>query len=197
MKYLIVGLGNIGDEYAETRHNVGFQVVDELARSADGTWKNVTLGSICEIKHKSRTLILLKPNTYMNLSGKSVAYWMQKEKITLENILVIVDEIQLDLGVVRLRGKGSDGGHNGLRDIQAVLNTTDYARLRIGVGKNFHEGGQVRYVLGKWNNEERKLLPEIYRTAVQAIQSFVTIGLKRTMDSVNAVTIKPKPSPDK
>ena len=197
MKYLIVGLGNIGDEYAETRHNVGFQVIDELARSADGTWKNGTLGSICEIKHKSRILVLLKPNTYMNLSGKSVAYWMQKEKIPLENVLVIVDEIQLDLGVIRLRGKGSDGGHNGLRDIQAMLNTTEYARLRVGVGKNFQEGGQVRYVLGKWNSEERRLLPDIHKAAVQAIQSFVTIGLKRTMDSVNAITIKPKSEPEK
>jgi len=148
MKYLVVGLGNIGEEYAETRHNIGFKVVDELAASSAATWKSVTLGSMTEVKHKGRTLLLLKPNTYMNLSGKAVNYWLQKEKIPVENMLVILDEIQLDLGTVRLRGKGTDGGHNGLKDIQAQLGTTEYARLRVGVGKNFHPGGQVNYVLG-------------------------------------------------
>ena len=197
MKYLIVGLGNIGEEYAETRHNVGFQVVDELARTAEVSWKNATLGSISEMKYKSRTLVLLKPNTYMNLSGKSVSYWMQKEKIPIENILVIVDEIQLDLGVIRLRGKGSDGGHNGLKDIQTTLNTVDYARLRIGIGKNFHEGGQVRYVLGKWNKEEMKILPGIMQAAGEAIKLFTTIGLKRTMDQVNATAAQQKPEKEK
>jgi len=193
MKYLIVGLGNIGDEYATTRHNVGFQVVDELARASEATWKSVTLGSMTEVKHKGRTLILLKPNTYMNLSGKSVAYWMQKEKITIENLLVIVDEIQLDLGVIRLRGKGSDGGHNGLSDIQQVLNTTEYARLRIGIGKNFNLGGQINYVLGKWTAEEQKIMPAILKAACAAIQSFVYIGLKRSMDQVNATAAQTKP----
>ena len=193
MKFLIVGLGNIGDEYATTRHNVGFQVVDELARASEATWKSVTLGSMTEVKHKGRTLILLKPNTYMNLSGKSVAYWMQKEKISIENLLVIVDEIQLDLGVIRLRGKGSDGGHNGLNDIQQVLNTTEYARLRIGIGKNFNLGGQVNYVLGKWTAEEQKVLPVILKAACNAIQSFVSIGLKRSMDQVNATAAQTKP----
>jgi PTH1 family peptidyl-tRNA hydrolase len=193
MKFLIVGLGNIGDEYATTRHNVGFQVVDELARASEASWKSVTLGSMTEVKHKGRTLILLKPNTYMNLSGKSVAYWMQKEKISIENLLVIVDEIQLDLGVIRLRGKGSDGGHNGLNDIQQVLNTTEYARLRIGIGKNFNLGGQVNYVLGKWTAEEQKVLPVILKAAYNAIQSFVSIGLKRAMDQVNATAAQTKP----
>lgn len=194
MKYLIAGLGNIGDEYAETRHNIGFQVVDHLAKELDGTWKNVTLGQVAEVKYRSRTLILLKPNTYMNLSGKAILYWMQKEKIPLENILVILDEIQLDPGVIRLRGKGSDGGHNGLKDIQTQLNTTEYARLRVGIGKNFPVGGQVRYVLGAWNNEEKKIMPTILDACNDAIKAFVSIGLKRAMDKVNAggVQIKPK-----
>lgn len=192
MKYLIVGLGNIGDEYAETRHNVGFKVVEALASALDGTWKNVTLGSMAEVKHKGRILLLLKPNTYMNLSGKAVNYWIQKEKIPLENLLVIVDEIQLDLGTIRLRGKGTDGGHNGLKDIQAQLNTTEYARLRIGVGKNFHPGGQVNYVLGKWNKEELTLLPEVLKSGAEAIKTFVSIGLKRAMDQVNATAAQLK-----
>ena len=188
MKYLIVGLGNIGEEYAETRHNIGFKVVDELAASSNATWKGVTLGSMTEVKHKGRILILLKPNTYMNLSGKAVNYWLQKEKIPVENLLVIVDEIQLDLGTVRLRGKGTDGGHNGLKDIQAQLGTTEYARLRIGVGRNFHPGGQVNYVLGQWNKEEKAILPEVLRAGAEAIKTFVSIGLKRAMDQVNATT---------
>jgi PTH1 family peptidyl-tRNA hydrolase len=188
MKYLIAGLGNIGAEYAETRHNIGFQVVDQMAQDASVPWKSVTLGSMTEIKHRGRTLLLLKPNTYMNLSGKSVAYWLQKEKIPIENLLVIVDEIQLDLGTIRLRGKGSDGGHNGLKDIHEVLGTSEYARLRVGIGKNFNLGGQVNYVLGHWTTEERKVLPEIITAASTAIKSFVSIGLKRTMDKVNRIT---------
>jgi PTH1 family peptidyl-tRNA hydrolase len=195
MKYLIAGLGNIGSEYAETRHNIGFKVVEELASSLEGEWKNVTLGSIAEVRHKGRILILLKPNTYMNLSGKSVNYWMQKEKIPIENLLVVVDEIQLDLGTIRLRGKGTDGGHNGLKDIQAQLNTTEYARLRIGVGKNFHQGQQVNYVLGKWTDEEIKVLPDILKAGADAVKSFVSIGLKRAMDQVNATANQIKPDP--
>ena len=193
MKYLIAGLGNIGAEYADTRHNIGFNVVDELASSLEGTWKNATLGSIAEVKHKGRILILLKPNTYMNLSGKAVHYWMQKEKIPVENLLVIVDELQLDLGTIRLRGKGSDGGHNGLKDIQAQLGTIDYARLRIGIGKNFHPGGQVNYVLGKWSKEEAALIPEVLKAGAEAIKTFVSIGLKRSMDQVNAINAQVKP----
>ena len=193
MKYLIAGLGNIGPEYAETRHNIGFKVVEELASSLEGSWKSATLGSIAEVKHKGRTLILLKPNTYMNLSGKAVNYWMQKEKIPLENLLVILDEIQLDLGSIRLRGKGTDGGHNGLKDIQAQLNTTEYARLRIGVGKNFHPGQQVNYVLGTWSREEELLLPEVLKAGAEAIKTFVSIGLKRAMDKVNATANQIKP----
>ena len=185
MKYLIAGLGNIGPEYALTRHNIGFQTVDVLAAQLEAKWKSATLGQIAEAKYKSRTLILLKPNTYMNLSGKSVAYWWQKEKIPIENLLVIIDEIQLQLGTVRLRGKGSDGGHNGLKDVQAQLNTQEYARLRVGIGKEFPMGGQVRYVLGQWTDEELKILPDILNSAAEAVKAFVSIGLNRAMDKVN------------
>ena len=192
MKYLIVGLGNIGAEYAETRHNVGFKVVDALATELNANWKNVSLGSVAEAKYKSRVLILLKPNTYMNLSGKSVAYWLQKEKIPVENLLVILDEIQLELGTIRLRGKGTDGGHNGLKDIQDQLSTIDYARLRMGIGKKFHPGGQVNYVLGQWSDEEKKILPDILKAGSDAIKAFVSIGLKRAMEQVNATAAQIK-----
>jgi len=192
MKYLIAGLGNIGDEYAATRHNIGFQVVDHLANDMGATWKSVTLGQVAEAKYKGRTLILLKPNTYMNLSGKSVNYWLQKEKIPLENLLVIVDEIQLDPGTIRLRGKGTDGGHNGLKDVQEQLATTEYARLRVGIGKNFLPGGQIKYVLGRWSSDEMKILPGILASCAEAIKSFTTIGLKRAMEEVNTSS-KPKP----
>ncbi len=196
MKYLIAGLGNIGAEYAETRHNVGFMVVDELATALGATWKTATLGAIAEARHKGRILILLKPNTYMNLSGKAVAYWLQKEKIPIENLLVIVDEIQLDPGTIRLRGKGSDGGHNGLGDIQAHLQTTEYARLRVGIGKNFSPGGQVKYVLGPWLPDEQKILPDILKAGAEAVKTFVSIGLKRAMDQVNAIGARiPKEKP--
>ena len=192
MKYLIAGLGNIGDEYAITRHNIGFQVVDHLASQSNAVWKNATLGQITEIKYKGRTLILLKPNTYMNLSGKSVAYWLQKEKIPVENLLVIVDEIQLDPGIIRLRGKGTDGGHNGLKDVQAQLNSIEYARLRVGIGRNFTLGGQVNYVLGKWSSDEVKILPNILEASSDAIKAFVSIGLKRAMELVNSSPSKSK-----
>jgi len=193
MKYLIAGLGNIGEEYAATRHNIGFQVVDHLASSLGASWKSATLGQIAEAKFKGRTLILLKPNTYMNLSGKSVLYWLQKEKIPIENLLVIVDEIQLEQGTLRLRGKGTDGGHNGLTDVQAQLNTTEYARLRVGIGKDFPVGGQIKYVLGRWTAEELKILPGILESAVEAVKAFVSIGLKRSMEQVNS---SPKPKPE-
>ncbi len=186
MKYLIAGLGNIGDEYADTRHNVGFQVIDQLASSIGATWKSATLGSVAEGKYKGRILVLLKPNTYMNLSGKSVAYWMQKEKIPLEKILVVLDELQLDLGTIRLRGKGTDGGHNGLKDLQEQLNTAEYARLRIGIGKNFPLGGQINYVLGRWSADELKIMPAVLDAGAEAVKTFVSIGLKRAMDQINA-----------
>lgn len=197
MKYLIVGLGNIGAEYENTRHNVGFKVVEGLANELDASWKQVTLGSMAEARHKGRTLLLLKPNTYMNLSGKAVKYWMDKEKIPLENILVVLDEIQLDLGVVRMRGQGSDGGHNGLKDIQAQLQTNNYPRLRVGIGKNFPMGGQVKYVLGAWSSEETVMLQDVIKASTEAIKQFVSIGLKRAMDQVNAVSTQPKEKKNK
>jgi len=184
MKYLIVGLGNIGDKYSDTRHNVGFEVVDQIAESKKGTWKTENLGSISRIKHKGRTLILLKPSTYMNLSGKSVRYWLQKEKIEKSNLLVIVDDIHLDFGKVRLRGKGSDAGHNGIKDINQMLGS-DYARIKVGIGAKFSKGRQVDYVLGEWSKEERKELPSLLSHVGEAALSFASIGLAHTMSAFN------------
>jgi len=185
MKYLIAGLGNIGGEYDNTRHNIGFDVVDHLAEQNDGKWKVDTLGSICEIKHKGRTLVLLKPSTYMNRSGKAINYWMTKKKIQKDNLLVIVDDLHLDLGKMRLRGKGSDGGHNGLKDIQQVLGGNKYPRLKFGIGKDFRPGQQVDFVLGKWTDEENEKLPKLIKKAAEAAKSFATIGLKFSMEQFN------------
>lgn len=185
MKYLIVGLGNIGSDYDDTRHNIGFDVVDMMAKDASASWKQETLGDITEIKHKGRTLVLLKPSTYMNLSGKAMKYWMEKKKIPVENTLVIVDELQLGLGVIRLKSKGSDGGHNGLKDIAARLGSTKYPRLRVGIGKDFRRGQQVDYVLGKWNAKEKDELIEVIPRACEAAKSFAAVGLKFTMEKFN------------
>lgn len=185
MKYLIVGLGNIGSEYEHTRHNIGFEIVEKAAEILGSSFKTETLGSIAEGKWKGRTLVLLKPSTYMNLSGKSVSYWQQKLKIPIENLLIIVDDIHLDLGKCRLRDKGSDGGHNGLKDIQEKLGHSNYIRLRVGVGNDFNQGQQVSYVLGKWKKEEKEAVDKILEKGVNAIKNFCTIGLKLTMDSLN------------
>jgi PTH1 family peptidyl-tRNA hydrolase len=185
VKYLIVGLGNIGSEYDKTRHNIGFDIVNKAVQDLDTGFKTETLGSVAEAKWKGRTLVFLKPSTYMNLSGKAVHYWMQKLKIPLENLLVIVDDIHLDLGKLRLRDKGSDGGHNGLKDIQTKLGHSNYVRLRVGVGKDFFPGQQVQYVLGKWKKEEEKAVEEMIEKSVAAIKNFSTIGLKLTMDQLN------------
>lgn len=185
MKYLVVGLGNIGGEYDNTRHNIGFDVADYLADQHEGKWKTDTLGDVCEIKHKGRTIVLLKPSTYMNRSGKAVNYWMTKKKIQKENLLVIVDDLHLDLGKLRLRAKGSDGGHNGLKDIQQVLGGSNYPRLKFGIGNNFHSGQQVDFVLGKWSNEEKDILQKMIKKAADASKSFATIGLKFTMEQFN------------
>ena len=185
MKYLIVGLGNMGMDYDDTRHNVGFEVVDALAKAAEVSFKNDTLGDLATIKHKGRTLILLKPSTYMNLSGKAVRYWLQKEKIKQENLLIVVDELQLPLGALRMRQGGSDGGHNGLKNIDQMLGGNKYARLRVGIGKDFPKGRQVDYVLGKWSNEESDQLPNIRKKAAEMVKSFAAIGIKHTMNQFN------------
>jgi PTH1 family peptidyl-tRNA hydrolase len=185
MKYLIVGLGNPGAKYAETRHNIGFKVVESLARELGGTFAVQKVAEKAEVKFKGRTLVLVKPTTFMNLSGKAVNYYLQQEKIPRENLVVITDDIALPFGKLRMKGKGSDGGHNGLKDIQATLNTTEYTRLRFGVGNDFHKGRQVDYVLGEWDPEERETLTERIETAGEFVKSFATIGLGLTMTNWN------------
>lgn len=185
MKYLIVGLGNIGAEYAGTRHNIGFNVLDALAEASNTLFNTGRYGDVAEIRYKGRTLILLKPSTYMNLSGKAVRYWMEAEKIAQENLLVISDDIALPFGTLRMRPKGSAGGHNGLKNICELLNTEEYTRIRFGVGGDFSRGHQVDYVLGVWSEEERKVLPERLKLFGEAILSFTTIGTERTMNLYN------------
>ncbi len=185
MKYLIVGLGNIGDEYADTRHNIGFIVADALALNCKATFGVGRLASVARMSVKGRTMVVIKPTTYMNLSGKAVRYWMQKEDIPKENILVIVDDLALPLGALRLKAKGSDGGHNGLISIIETIETTEFARLRIGIGNDFAKGYQVDYVLGRWTSEESKALVPRIETTVELIKSFVLIGTERTMNFFN------------
>ena len=185
MKYLIVGLGNIGAEYADTRHNIGFRVLDALAEASDTVFTAGRYGSTATIKHKGRTLILLKPSTYMNLSGKAVRYWLDAEKIDIANLLVIVDDIALPFGTLRMRPKGSDGGHNGLKNINELLGRSDYARIRFGIGGNFARGQQVDYVLGTWTDEERQALPERLKLFGDAVLSFAAIGGERTQNLFN------------
>ncbi len=185
MKYLIVGLGNIGDEYQNTRHNIGFNILDAFAKASNIVFTDQRYGAISEYKYKSRTLILLKPSTYMNLSGKAVHYWMQKEKIPIENILVLVDDLALPFGTLRLRYKGSDGGHNGLKNINELLGSQNYARLRFGTGNDFAKGQQINYVLGKWSPEEQAVLALKFSDCNEIILSFVTIGVERTMNEFN------------
>ena len=184
-KYLIVGLGNIGAEYVNTRHNIGFKIVDFVAQQHGVSFETAKLGAIAEFSVKGRKLILLKPNTYMNLSGKAVHYWMEKENIPKENVLVITDDLNLPFGTIRIKGKGSDGGHNGLKNIQLLLNTTEYPRFRFGISDQFKKGQQVDYVLGEWNDEEKAKLPERYEVAKQIIESFALAGLNNTMNSFN------------
>ncbi|MEZ4920798.1 MAG: aminoacyl-tRNA hydrolase [Saprospiraceae bacterium] len=182
MKYLITGLGNPGYEYDNTRHNIGFEVVDALCKDLGGSWNSDHHGQLATVKFKGRTLILLKPSTYMNLSGKAIRYWLQKEKIAIENSMVVLDDLNLDFGKLRMRAKGSDGGHNGLKSIQDLLATADYPRLRIGIGSNFGKGKQVNYVLGKWTEDEAAELPHILDRSVEGIKAFATVGLQRAMN---------------
>ncbi|MDF0707773.1 aminoacyl-tRNA hydrolase [Flagellimonas okinawensis] len=184
-KFLIVGLGNIGSEYEDTRHNIGFKILDHLAQEEEFTFESAKLGAVATFKHKGKSVICLKPSTYMNLSGKAVKYWMDKENIVLDNILVITDDINLPFGAIRLKGKGSDGGHNGLKDIQNVLQTTNYNRFRFGVGSDFGKGQQVDYVLGKWDEEQQKTMPERLKKSTDLIRSFVFAGVKNTMNQFN------------
>lgn len=185
MKYLIVGLGNIGDEYKDTRHNIGFTILDAMASASNAVFTDRRYGYICSIRHKGRDLILLKPSTFMNLSGNAVRYWLRKEKIAVENLLVIVDDISLPLGSVRMRPKGSDGGHNGLAHINTVLSTNEYTRIRIGIGDGFRKGSQINYVLGSWTSEEKKFIDERISIVIEMIKSFAVSGTELTMTSFN------------
>ncbi len=185
MKYLIVGLGNIGSEYENTRHNIGFKVLDALASASNIFFETNKLGDTATLKFKGRTLILLKPSTFMNLSGKAVNYYLQKEKIKQENLLVITDDIALPFGTIRLKGKGSDGGHNGLKNIIQVIGNANYPRLRFGVGSDFVQGKQINHVLGDFAPEEQSQLTERLEKSTQAIKAFTTIGLGRTMSDFN------------
>ena len=184
-KFLIVGLGNIGPKYENTRHNIGFKILDELAREKEVSFETQKLGDVATLKHKGRTFILLKPSTYMNLSGKAVNYWLQKEKVALENLLVVTDDLNLPFGTLRLKTKGSDGGHNGLKDIQSQLNTTKYNRFRFGISDEFSKGQQIDYVLGEWEGDEEKKMPERLKTSAELILSFGTAGVSNTMNSFN------------
>jgi len=184
-KYLIVGLGNIGGKYHNTRHNIGFNILDHFSKKQDLVFETKKLGDLTTYKFKGRTFIFLKPSTFMNLSGKSVLYWLNKEKIPLENLLIITDDLNLPFGSIRLKTKGSDGGHNGLRDIQDKLNTTNYNRFRFGIGDEFNKGRQVDYVLSKWSEEEKDKLPERLDLSVELIRSFGTAGITNTMNSFN------------
>lgn len=185
MKYLIVGLGNPGAKYDETRHNIGFKVLDTLVAETDAEFAIDRLGDVAKVKFKGRTLVLLKPSTFMNLSGKAVNYWMQQEKIGADNVLIITDDLALPFGKLRMKGKGSDGGHNGLKNIIEVLNTKNFPRLRFGVGNEFTKGGQVNYVLGNWSEEETKTIAERIDVAIEFIRGFATIGIQRTMNMWN------------
>ncbi len=184
-KFLVVGLGNIGEKYTNTRHNIGFSVLDQLASEEGFSFEDARLGAIASFKYKGKSVICLKPSTYMNLSGKAVNYWIGHEKIPLENILVVTDDINLPFGTLRLKGKGSDGGHNGLKDIQHTLETTKYHRFRFGVGAEFSKGRQVDYVLGTWNETEEKALKKRLERSTQLIRSFVFAGPKNTMSQFN------------
>ena len=192
-KFLISGLGNIGDEYSFTRHNVGFEIADALAKSLQGEedktnaklFTNDKLAFVNHSRYRGKQFVIIKPTTYMNLSGKSVNYWLQSEKIPLENLLVITDDLALPFGTLRMKKKGSDGGHNGLADIALTLNSTEYIRLRFGIGSNFSKGHQVNYVLNRWDKEEQKVLPERIDLAVEMIKSFMINGVDRTMTLFN------------
>lgn len=184
-KFLIVGLGNIGSEYANTRHNIGFKVLDYIANQEGISFQTQKLGDVAEFKIKGRTLLLLKPNTYMNLSGKAVKYWLEKEKIEKENLLVITDDLNLAFGTIRIKTKGTDGGHNGLKNIQLLLNSSEYPRFRFGISDAFKKGKQVDYVLGEWDAAEKEQLKERLALSAEIVKSFALAGLNNTMNTFN------------
>lgn len=185
MKYLIVGLGNIGEEYQYTRHNIGFQVLDALASASNLVFAPSRYASVAEYRFKGRNLILIKPSTYMNLSGKAVQYWLNQESVPLQNMLVLVDDLAIPFGAIRVRSKGSDAGHNGLKNINEVLGHNNYSRLRFGIGNNFGPGQQVNYVLGKWDKEEVEALPKRIDLAIEAIRTYAIMGVDKTANLYN------------
>ena len=185
MKYLIVGLGNPGNKYADTRHNIGFDILDALIKDSESSFETARYADRAEIKFKGRKLVLIKPNTFINLSGKAVHFWLQKEKIPMSNLLVISDDLALPFGTLRLKGKGSAGGHNGLKDIEAVLKTGIYSRLRFGIGSDYARGKQADFVLGPWSLEEQNDLSERIIQSTKFVLSFVTMGLNMTMSALN------------
>jgi PTH1 family peptidyl-tRNA hydrolase len=185
MKYLIAGLGNIGYEYQNTRHNIGFMVLDALAKASNLVFTDRRYGAVTEMKIKNRQLILLKPSTYMNLSGNAIRYWLQKENIPVENLLVVLDDVALPFGTLRLKPKGSDAGHNGLKHIQDTLGTQQYNRLRFGIGSDYPKGTQIDYVLGSFSEEEQKTLPEKIELAGEIVKSFCMAGIQNTMNKYN------------
>jgi len=184
-KYLIAGLGNVGNEYRHTRHNIGFDVVDAFCLKNGGFFKLDRLAEVAEVKWKGKIFICIKPTTYMNLSGKAFKYWLDKEKVPLENTLTVVDDLALPLSKLRLRPSGSDAGHNGLRDIQAILGTDSYPKLRFGIGNNFPRGMQAEFVLGKWLPQEQPVVNQKIDKCVEIIEQFASIGIERTMAAVN------------
>ncbi len=186
-KYLIVGLGNIGAEYAHTRHNIGFDVVDRFCQAHQGIFTTARLAEVAEVKWKGRLFVCIKPTTYMNLSGKAFKYWMDKEKVSLENTLTIVDDLALPLSKIRLRPAGSDAGHNGLRDIQATLGTDKYPKLRFGIGNNYPKGMQVDFVLARWTKDEQPIVERKIEKCVEVIGNFSTIGLEKAMNAINSL----------
>lgn len=188
-KFLIIGLGNIGPEYAHSRHNIGFDVLEAFVIKQGGFFKSDRLADVAEIKWKGKTFICIKPTTFMNLSGKAFKYWMDKEKVAIENTLTIVDDLALPISKIRLRASGSDAGHNGLKDIQLTLGTDAYPKLRFGIGNDFKKGQQVDFVLGKWNATEKKIVDFKIEKSVEVIESFASIGLSRTMTMANALEI--------
>lgn len=184
-KFLIVGLGNVGDTYTNTRHNIGFKIVDAFVKENGEQFTTQKLGDMAQLKIKGKAVFVLKPNTYMNLSGKAIMYWMQQENIQVENLLVITDDLNIDFGKLRIKPKGSSGGHNGLKDIQAKFNTGAYPRFRFGVGSQYRKGNQVDFVLGTWSKEEESAMIERIPTCVKAITSFITAGMANTMNEFN------------